>query len=136
LSNESTEGVAGKRLYSPAAVATFSVIGGLALGCLLYGLNSRRRGGKGLATVLLVVAAASFLFMAVGAGLRAHISLYGALGLFGAIGFYNLESGPFERAVAKGAVRAKWWPAALIALVSYLVIGVAVLLVRGGAEGR
>jgi len=136
VSIESRSAVAGKRLYSPAVVATYSVVGGLPLGCLLYGVNSTRRGGSGLGTILLAVAAASFAFMAVGAVLGAHVALYGALGWFGGIGFYNLESGPFERAMARGAIRAKWWPPALIAVASYLVIGVVVVLFRGIGEGQ
>ena len=136
MGNESVSAVAGKRLYSPATVATYTVVGGLPLGCLLYGLNSTRRGGKWLGAALLVVAAASFVFMAVGAAVGAHVALYGMLGLFGGIGFYNLESGPFERAMAKGAIRARWWPPALIAIASYLVIGIVVVLFRGAGPGQ
>jgi len=132
MSNESGHTVAGLRLYSPATVATYSCVGGLPLGCLLYGLNATRRGGRGLGTVLMVIAGASFVLMVVGAAVGVPVgNAYGVLGLFGAIGFYNFESGPFQRALAKGAVRARWWPPAVIAISVYVVIAVAVVVSRG-----
>jgi len=128
-------GLTGVKLYSPATVAAYSVVGGLPLGCLLYGLNSARRGSRGIATILYVLAAANCLIMTAAAGLGASIRGYGLLGIFGAIGFYNLESGPFRRALLKGATRARWWPPALIVIAIYVLAAVAQVALSGrGAE--
>jgi hypothetical protein len=63
--------------------------------------------------------------MVIGAALGASVQAYGLLGVFGAIGFYNLESAPFRSATLKGAGRARWWPPALIAIGTYLLLAVA-----------
>ena len=117
--------LAGIRLYSPGAIAAYTLLGGFPTGCALYGLNSARRGSRVFGVVLYVVAAASCILMIVGATLGADVRAYGLFGVFGAIGLYTLESGPFDRAMRIGAIRAKWWPPALLLLTAYLLAGVA-----------
>jgi hypothetical protein len=70
----------------------------------------------------------------IAAALGASVSLYGLLGIFGAIGFYNLESGPFRSALLKGAVRARWWPPAIIVFGMYLLFAATTVVVRGPAH--
>jgi hypothetical protein len=41
---------------------------------------------------------------------------------FGAINIHSLEKGPFERALRHGAVRARWWPPALVLLVVWILL--------------
>ncbi len=117
----------GRRVYSPGAIAAYSVLGGLPLGSLLYGLNVSRRGSRGMGTLLYVVGGGSYVFMLVAAAAGANIGLYGLLGIFGAIGFYKMESGPFQNALRRGAARARWWPPALIAVSANAVLTIAAM---------
>ena len=123
-------GLAGTSLYSPGAVAAYSLLGGLPLGCVLYGLNVARRGSRIMGTALSLLGAASYLFMLVATALGGEsLAIYSFLGIFGAIGFYKLESGSFRQALNRGAVKASWWPPLLLALFSWVLIAIVVTLV-------
>ena len=78
-----------------------------------------------MGTILYVVGGGSYLFMLVAAAAGASVRAYGLLGIFGAIGFYNMESAPFQNALRRGATRARWWPPALIAVGSNVVLAIA-----------
>ena len=117
----------GVRLYSPATVGAYSVFGGLPMGCLLYGINSARRGARIMGTIMYLLAGASCIFMTFAAALGGSISIYGLLGILGGIGFYNLESEPFRAAVLKGATRARWWPPLVFLVGTYLVVAMMVV---------
>jgi hypothetical protein len=123
------QSLAGRKLYSPAVIAVYTIVANLPMGCILYGLNLRARGQRRLALLALWSGA-------IGLGLLMLLALGGialpfaiAIGVCGAINVYKLESRPFERALRDGAIRARWWPPALwllvalglLALVQYLI---------------
>jgi len=108
--------LAGRRLYSPGVIAAYTVLANLPTGCILYGLNLRARGERrfGL-TVLLVgvlLACAEISLTAFGPA-PSRVAL---IGIASAICLYRIESGPYEKALKMGALRARWWPPALVLL--------------------
>ena len=117
----------GCRLYSPAAIAGYTLLTCLPVGYILHGLNLKARGLRALGWSWVGFGAASIafaLFMPPRFAPAAFI--ISGTGTFGAISLFQLESAPFNRALALGAVRARPWPPALFllaALLLYLLAG-------------
>lgn len=114
----------GTRLYGPEVILAYFVLGGIPLGTVLYGLNCSRRGQRVIGGVLAFLAGVTFLLL-----LASRMSGYGSgtlrsslLSILIGIGIMQLEVGPYEAAVAKGALPARWWPPLLA------VLGIALLL--------
>ena len=122
--------LAGTKVFSPGAVAGYALVGGLPLGLLLYGLNVSRRGAHAMGRLLCVTAGISYLMLVAGAAVGADIRLYGFLGIFGAIGLYKFESDAFRKDEKAGAVKARWWPPALLALLAWLLIATVVAVAK------
>jgi len=110
--------LAGRKLYSPAAIAGYTLLTSLPVGYILHGLNLRARGRKrlGVSWVLFGAASLAFIF-SMPPRFAAPGYLVSGMGSFRAISLFQLESGPFTCAVAHGATRARWWPPAIIFLV-------------------
>ena len=119
----------GRKLYSPAVIAVYTIVANLPMGCILYGLNLRARGQRRLSRLAIWSGAIGLVFLMLLAlgGMAPPFAI--AIGVCGAINVYKLESRPYERALRDGAIRARWWPPALwllvivgfLALVEYLL---------------
>jgi hypothetical protein len=110
------------KLYSPGIIATYSAIGGLPLGCILYGINASRRGSQRMGDVLFGVGTVTYAFMLAVAALGIDVRVFGLLGVLGGIGFYQMESAPCERAIRHGATLARRWPPAIAAVGAAIVL--------------
>ena len=120
----------GRRLYSPGTLAAFTAICSLPIGFVLYGLNVKARGrtGLGRAMVAFGVLLQVLVFLLASGDALPRGTLV-ACGLFGALNVYKLETRPYALAIANGAVKARWWPAALVLFVlSILSLAAEVLL--------
>ena len=112
------QSLAGRKLYSPAAIAGYTAFISLPVGYILHGLNLRARGHRGLGLSWVCFGAAFLAFIYSMPPRFAAISyVITGSGIFGAISFFQLESRPFALATAQGASRARWWPPAVIFLV-------------------
>ena len=118
--------LAGQRLYSPRAIAAYSVLFNFPLAGLLLGLNLRARGSRvtGAALISLsVLGEIALLGLA-----HANRAVRGEI-IFGVVGgyiAYQLERRPFAVALTQGAAAARWWPPAAFVLVAggFLALGV------------
>ena len=87
-----------------------------------------RAGGVARGVDLVLAAAALLLFLIMSARDAIPRSFVYDLAFFGALGIYKAEAAPFQTALAAGALRARWWPPALIILCgSLLLLGVEAL---------
>lgn len=111
--------LSGRKLYSPAALAAYTAVVNLPMGFILYGMNLKARGRRRLGISMVWFGSVCLVFITL-------LSLSGAIpgfpfviiGIFGAINVYQLEKRPFEQALREGAVRARWWPPAVILLLT------------------
>ena len=126
-----TGGTASYRLYSPAALALYAWLANLPMAIALLGINLRRRGRLLLGTVAIGVSVLSFLLYAaafvISPGRPPDIRLFG---YFGGLLIYGLERPAFVAAVARGAVKARWWPPLLILLGVMLCTAIVAAVVR------
>jgi hypothetical protein len=114
--------LAGRKLYSPAAIAGLILFTSLPVGYILHGLNLRARGYKRLGVSWVVFGAACLAFIySMPAPFAAFSYVVSGMGAFGAISLFQLEGRPFTQAVAQGATRARWWPPALISVVAVVL---------------
>jgi hypothetical protein len=125
--------LSGRRLYQPGLLFVYFVLGGLPLGCFAYGLNLTRRGQRVMGTALWVVASAAFTALVIGAAAGTAVPSMGILSVLVGIGVLQLETKPYKRAVAQGAVPAKWWPPMVGAL--GIILLVVVLMTLAMPEG-
>ncbi|MEO8586684.1 MAG: hypothetical protein ABI584_11025 [Acidobacteriota bacterium] len=117
--SELAQPLAGRKLYSPAAIAGYTLVTNLPVGYILHGLNLRARGRKRLGVSWVLFGAASLAFIYFMPPRFAALSyVVSGMGAFGAISLFQLESRPFALAVAQGAARARWWPPAIISAVA------------------
>ena len=118
------------RLYSPVALVLYAWLANLPIAIALLGINLRRRGRLLLGSVAIAVSALSYLLFAaafvVGHGRPPDIRLFGFLG---GLLIFGLERPAFDAAVARGAVRARWWPPLLILLGIMICTGILVVAV-------
>ena len=120
--SELAQPLAGRRLYSPAAIAGFALVINLPVGYILHGLNLRARGRERLGVSWVLFGAALFAFIfSMPPRFAAPGYLVSGMGTFGAISLFQLESRPFSLAMAQGASRARWWPPAIIAVVAVVL---------------
>ena len=107
----------GRSVYSPAAIAGYAALCGLPVAYILHGLNLRARGyiRLGFSWVGFGAACLGVLFVLPESFAPARGFML-SLGVFGGIALFQLESGPYQRAIAQGATRALWWPPALIVI--------------------
>jgi hypothetical protein len=107
----------GVRLYSPLAIAVYSVAFNLPFAAVLVGLNWRARGDRVLGGLLIALSLVAGVGLIAAAFVVGRVRWQFAFGLVGAFVTYGLESRPFAAAVSRGATRAQWWPPALVILV-------------------
>ena len=109
--------LAGKRVYSAGAIATYTVLANLPVGCVLYGLNMQSRGARTSGRLLIAVGIVGgiALFSAAFFGYvgRFQSRLLTFLALFSAYSFYKFEKQPVRAALQNGAGLARWWLPAL-----------------------
>jgi hypothetical protein len=93
-------------------LAAYFIVGTLPIGMCLYGLNVARRGGRWIGYTLFVMSALSLVLLLVVAARGQHPSwrILSLLSILVGIGVLRMETGPFKRAIAKGATSARWWP--------------------------
>jgi hypothetical protein len=104
--------LAGRRQYSPAAIAIWTLLSNAAVGLILYGLNLRARGERRMARVMLAFGFVSLPLLIV-SSMQAEPSRAYLLQIVIALYIYKLERLPFESAIHRGATRARWWPPGL-----------------------
>lgn len=112
--------LSGVRLYSPGVLAAYFILGNVPIGMALYGLNVARRGDRWLGYAVLgsSLLALVLLFLAALAG--RNLRGWNLVALVLGLGVWQIERGPYGRALRSGATPAKWWPP-LIAVVALLV---------------
>ncbi len=115
--------LAGKKLYSSRAIALYTTLANIPVGCVLYGLNLQARGSTlaGRAVVFVGIAggiALSAVLLTERAGTRS----LGVIGLFAAFCFYRFEREPVKAALQRGAELARWWPPALFVTGALVVL--------------
>jgi hypothetical protein len=128
--NTSTEksfnGLDGKKLYPPGIIVAYTILANVPAGLVLYGINIINRGFRTYGKIILWSGIISGIVLAA-------IILYGhppqmlmLISIMCGITIYKFESGPYRKAIASGAQKAKWWPPLLIlvaiimALCSYM----------------
>jgi hypothetical protein len=77
-----------------------------------------------MGTALWVLAAVAFVVLVVGSAMGRRVGGVGILSIFIGIGVLQLESGPYKRAIARGAIPEKWWPPHVGALGILLLVAV------------
>ena len=123
----------GRRLYHPGHIAAYCIIANLPTGCILYGLNLRRRGERIAGSITLIVGT----ILAIGlVGLTIIDTvpyLIRLISILGAIGLYGIEKRPYANAIALGAVRARWWPPALFVVAALIGVLLLMFAMQGAA---
>jgi hypothetical protein len=114
------------RLYRPGIIALYFAIGGLPVGCLLYGLNVARRGDRLFGYILAIAGAGTYLLLVLAVTSGVGVAGFGLLALLVGLGVMHMERRPYRDALRRGARPARWWPP-LVAVVAILV---SVILIR------
>jgi hypothetical protein len=124
----------GKCLYSPGAVAGYCVFATMPVGLILYGLNLCRRGKvwNGRLLIILAIMVMCYLLIISFSPNRSGFGgiLFPILSIFVGIGLYKKEKPVYERAIAHGAIRAKWWPPLLYILIILLALGITLSIIQ------
>lgn len=122
LSNEA-HALSGVKLYSPGVLAAYFILGNVPVGMALYGLNVARRGERWIGYVLLGSSLLALVLLGLAAISGRNLRGWSLLALVLGLGVWQIERGPYRRALRSGATPARWWPpllgvlALLIALV-------------------
>jgi hypothetical protein len=119
-SDDSTTGIpAGVKLCAPAVILAYCILGNPWLGLILYGRNVAHRGQRAMGGVISILAALVLALIFIAEidtpRQRFFLPLF-LLSILLGIGVYRLESGPYRRARAEGAARARWWPPLILML--------------------
>ena len=110
VATEASHELAGTRLYKPGLLFAYFALGGLPIGLVTYGVNISRRDSKWFGRSLAASAVVLFVVRA-GASLGGNRSSgLGILSIFVGLGVFKMESGPYQRAVRRGARPERWWP--------------------------
>jgi hypothetical protein len=103
-----------KKLYSPGIIVAYTILANLPIGLVLYGINIINRGFRTYGKIILwsgiicgIVLAAIILH-----GDPPRILML--INVMCGITIYKYESGPYKKAIAAGALKARWWPPLLI----------------------
>ena len=108
--------LAGKKVYSAGLIAVYTILGNVAVGCVLYGCNLQARGSHLFGRVIVVLGIAGGLALLSAAMLgRGSAWSMGMLNLFTAFCLYKFERVPVQVARRNGATPARWWPPAIVA---------------------
>jgi hypothetical protein len=124
--------LSGVRLYPPGLIAAYTVLFNLPLGLILYGLNIMARGRRSYGKIVVgsgVLTGIYLLLLMFRPRIPERSRMLFVISLLCALSIFKLESGAYERAVATGASRAKWWPPLLIVVgIVAVILGIQVLL--------
>ena len=123
-SNELNE----KKLYHPGVIVAYTILANAPLGLILYGINIINRGYKTYGKII--------LWSGIICGIAlAAIIIYGLpsrgiflIGIMCGITIYKFEVGPYKRAIASGAQKARWWPPLLIVAAITIALYIYLLL--------
>lgn len=121
----------GVRLYRPGVIALYFVLGGLPLGCFLYGLNVARRGDRLFGYALVAVATIAYALLIAAIVTGVGVSGFGILGVFVGLGVMYMEGRPYRNALASGATPARWWPPLLFLAFLFVSLSLVLLMVTG-----
>jgi hypothetical protein len=124
--------LAGRKLYSPGVIAGYTALANLPMGCILYGLNLRQRGQRRLSLIMLWFGAISLVLLIFMSFKGAVPPFAFVVGIVAAINVYKLEKRPFERALQRGAIRARWWPPALLLVAALGLLVLAMVWIHPG----
>lgn len=102
--------LAGKKLYSPLVLAAYSLCTIFLVGCILYGINLRARGGNKLGIFTISLGVVALIGITIAEIFDCHLPRLLALNFVSALSVYQLEKSPFEEAMHLGATKARWWP--------------------------
>ncbi len=121
--------VTGKQFYSPATIGAYCILTSFLVGIALYAVNLTRRGEVWMGRLLigLVAIIGVGLTIAEFLGRNAFGRAFWLLSILVALALVQMEKGPFKRALANGATRAKWWPP-LLWVILLVVVEIAILL--------
>ena len=115
--------VFGRRLYSPATIAVYTLLSNFGVGLILYSLNLRTRGERRPAKLMLAFGVVSLTLLCILTLQDAPPSRSNLMTIVVALYMYRLERIPFRTALAGGASRARWWPpAAWLVLLAVLML--------------
>ena len=115
------------RLYSPGLLAAYTILGNVPLGLFLYGLNLMARGYRRYGKLMMGSAILTGLWLFVlfmntpTRRLPAIPSIM--FGLICGISIYKSEMGPYQKAIAAGATKARWWPPLLVLIGFMATVG-------------
>lgn len=126
----------GRHFYPASVIALYCALS-VPLGLGLYGINVARRGGRflgyllaGLSGLVLLALAVS---AAVGEGRSGSFVFPSGSFVFPVvlgIGLYRTEQRPYQAALNRGGLTAKWWPPLIWVLGLWIVVAIMVTLVR------
>jgi hypothetical protein len=107
----------GKKLYAPGVIVAYTILANVPVGLVLYGINIINRGFKTYGKIVLWSGILSGIILAVIIVNGNPPRMLMPIGLMCGITIYKYESGPYKKAIASGARKAKWWPPLLILLI-------------------
>ncbi len=103
-------GNVGKRLYPPLLLAAYTILLNIALGLILYGLNLRNRGYRLYGRIVIGSGILPLFIDMHSTAQWLPMTVYLPVSITGGITIYKNESSPYQKAIAEGATKAKWWP--------------------------
>lgn len=129
--------LSGRTLYSPTVIAVYCVLASFLVAFVLYGINVYRRGQLWIGRLYIGLSIIVFLGFVISAfsGSAVLNGVPFILSIVIAVGLYKIELKPFEKALAQGAVRAKWWPPLLwVILIVLAYLAFLILIVQAQEE--
>jgi hypothetical protein len=108
----------GERLYPPSLLAAYTILINVPLGLILYGMNIMARGNRLYGKIMIGsgVLGGIWLLAFVLSPHRGRTNMFLLTGLICGLSIYKSESGPYQRAIAAGALKARWWPPLLFSI--------------------
>jgi hypothetical protein len=109
----------GKRLYHPGLLAAYTILLNAPVGLILYGLNIMARGNRLYGKIMIgsgILSGIGLLVILLNPYLARWADMLLLVDLICGISIYKFETGPYQRAIAAGALRARWWPPLLIVI--------------------
>lgn len=126
------QSLAGRKIYSPMTIGVYTALANLPMGFILYGANLKARGQRRIGVSMIWFGWATLVLLLLDslAAEATHRLAFQVLGVLGAMSVYQLERRSFDAAIRAGAERARWWPPAVILLVTILIVAVVSALSR------